>query len=223
MRQVKTLVQVLFRLFLQFTEQRQHVFPGSKCKIYILGRFWDLFVTYSPQKLNLQRHGKEWSPRNIFRGAAGLWVLPNALCIPGKGLIVGFFLEVMSGKMWLNTPNIRALEPACFIVSCLKLLAQWNEAFTSSALYCSLSCIPVQGGREWKIPPQASSAPSVGGRAGSRVGGRRRKVWRAGIRQCFLLTLFLHGSLSLSWCKEVCWGVRGGVAAAAVLVRGAHL
>lgn len=78
--------------------------------------------------------------------------------------------------MWLNTPNSRVLEPACYIVSCLKLLAQWNEAFTSSALHCSLSCIPVQGGREWKIPPQAS-APSVGGRAGAGwVAGGGRSV-----------------------------------------------
>lgn len=52
-------------------------------------------------------------------------------------------------SVWFNTPNA-----ICYIVSFLKLLAQWNEPFTSSALRCSLSRIPVRGGRERKIPPQ---------------------------------------------------------------------
>lgn len=50
--------------------------------------------------------------------------MSNALCIPGKGLTIEYFLEVMAGKIRLNTPNIRVPEPACYIVSCLKLLAQ---------------------------------------------------------------------------------------------------
>lgn len=129
--------------------------------------------------------------------------MPNALCIPGKGLTIKYFLEVMAGRMCHNTPNIRVLEPACYIVSCLKLLAQWNEAFTSSALNCSLSCIPVQGGWEWKIPPQAS-APCVGGRAGTRVGGRRgRSVKRRSQAMLHFNTCpFSCIDHCLSWWKE---------------------
>lgn len=36
--------------------------------------------------------------RGIFYGATALWVLPDALCVPGKGLTVDYFLEVISSE-----------------------------------------------------------------------------------------------------------------------------
>lgn len=55
-------------------------------------------MTSRPGKPNLQRHGKVQSMRGIFHGAAALWVLPDALCVPGKGLTVDCFLEVIGSE-----------------------------------------------------------------------------------------------------------------------------
>ena len=38
------------------------------------------------------------STRGTFHGATGLWVLPNALCVPGKGLTVEYFVEVIGSE-----------------------------------------------------------------------------------------------------------------------------
>ena len=103
-------------------------------------------------------------------------------------------------------------------MSYLKLLAQWNEAFTSSALNCSLSCIPVQGGREGKIPLHRVWAAGLarGWVAGLRTG--------EGMGQCFVLTLVLFAALiavsDLVDTEIICWRVGGGVAAVALLVWG---
>lgn len=73
-------------------------FQGQKVTSVFSGRFWDLLVTSRPGKPNLQRHGKVQSMRGIFHGAAALWVLPDALCVPGKGLTVDYFLEVIGSE-----------------------------------------------------------------------------------------------------------------------------
>jgi len=43
----------------------------------------------------LQRGGKVLGTRGTFPRATGLWALPNALCVPGKGRTVEYFLEAV--------------------------------------------------------------------------------------------------------------------------------
>lgn len=72
-----------------------------------------MLVTYRPGKLNLQRYGKVRSMRVTLHNAAGLWVLPSALCIPGKGFMIEYFLEVISSEVVISMVQYTQYTPEC--------------------------------------------------------------------------------------------------------------
>lgn len=82
-------------------------------------------MTSRSGKLNLQRHSHVRSMRGMFHGAAGLWVLPNALCIPGKGLMVGYFLEVTGSEDVVSMAQYIQHQSAgaCLLYSALPKIA----------------------------------------------------------------------------------------------------